>query len=64
MIVGESGSIIDAMETILNCTDEITFSKREDGVFIAQYKQGVKMTTMSDFGIEGLILRVKNRVDS
>ena len=64
MIVGESGSIIEAMEIILYRTDEITFSKREDGLCIAQYKQGNKTTTMSDVGIEGLILRVKGRVDS
>ncbi len=64
MIVGESGEIIEAMETILHRTDEITFSKREDGLFIALYKQGIKTTTMSDVGIEGLILRVKGRVDS
>ncbi len=63
MIVGESEKIIEDMEIILHRTDEITFSKREDGLFIAQYKQGVKTTTMSDVGIEELILRVKGRVD-
>ena len=63
MIVGERGSIIEAIEIILYRTDEITFSKREDGLFIAQYKQGNKTTTMSEVGIEGLILRVKGRVD-
>ena len=64
MIAGNEEAIIDDIEFILSHTDEIAFSKREDGLFLAQYKQGVKTTTMADVGIEGLILRVKVRVDS